>query len=204
MGAEVVLILELGTASDVTVTMAEADGRRVQGSMYVRTACEDARSELACARGADPALVVQELPAGRYFVFLEQGFVAAAMARSVDVEVLPIIGECNDEVDNDGEAWWIGMTPAASSSGIRASWIRPASPRAPTDRRRSGRRHRLSGRLGLRGGRGSARGGCRGNPQWEPVRCAVQSWVGATTRQFQTMDCAAAARALWTGLPPLG
>ncbi|MEZ4466318.1 MAG: hypothetical protein R3F43_18155 [bacterium] len=81
MGAEVVLVLELGTACDGD----HGRGRRAPRAgvdVCAHRLRGRALPELACARGADPVLVVQELPAGRYFVFLEQGFVAAAMARS--------------------------------------------------------------------------------------------------------------------------
>ena len=200
VGAEVVVILDLALPSDVTVRVTDANNRAVLGTRYIRTTCEDPASEVQCARGVDEALVAESLVPGRYYIYLEQGFAPAAAPRFVDVLVLSVIGECNDEVDNDGDGRFDRDDPGCETLRDPSEADPAALPACA-----NGRDDDMDGDIDYPADSGCVaagdthEGGCQGNPQWEPVRCQINSWVWSSNNAFQTVDAAAANRVLWTG-----
>lgn len=200
VGAEVVLILDLDVASDVSVRVVDDGGRVVQGTRYIRTTCEDPASEVVCGRGVDMALEAEGLLRGRYYVFLEQGFAPAANPRTAEVTVVSVIGECNDEVDNDADGRIDRDDRGCETSRDPSEIDPPAVPACG-----NGIDDDMDGDVDYPADSGCVaagdvrEGGCQGNPQWEPVRCVAQSWMWSSDRRFVTIADAAANRTLWSG-----
>ncbi len=78
-------------------------------AVYMRTACGNAGSELACdagdqASGQRGTITIDRAPPGPYFIFLDHGFGLGGQVRvSVQSERLP--PGCSDEVDNDEDGF---------------------------------------------------------------------------------------------------
>ena len=75
-------------------------------AVYVRSRCDDDRSQLGCAGRGGRVLDLRALEAGTYFVVVDP---AAVAPGTVTIEVESLVRECGDEVDNDGD----GLVDAA-------------------------------------------------------------------------------------------
>ena len=199
IGPEVAIQLTLDEPSDVTIRMLEANGMPVQAAMYLRGDCEVADSEVACAPGIADRLLAEDLPAGTWFIILEQGF-GAQPGRVATVDVLSVIGECNDAIDNDGDGL-IDLDDPGCEQGRDQSEVDPAA----VPECANGVDDDEDGLVDYPEDNGCSaagdprEGGCDGNPLWEPVRCQTDAWVWSNNRQFMTVEAAEANRALYTG-----
>ena len=100
---EVVLVVDVVEPSNIFVEVVEG-GVPYQATMYARTDCAEADTEIACQRSQDMGpLGVFGVPRGRYYVFVEQGLLPPDVARVARVVIESNVRECNDEVDNDGD-----------------------------------------------------------------------------------------------------
>jgi len=74
------------------------------GAVYVRTACDDAASELLCRRlDLDADLWLGPIPAGEYFAIVERTPETAETSIEVTITVSPAMFECDDGVDDDDD-----------------------------------------------------------------------------------------------------
>ena len=102
LGPEVVIALDTDELSDVDVTVTTGEAPAAMAGVHARTDCVDAESEIACrAQGGE--LSLREVPAGWTYLIVERGAVPPAAPLTVHVEVRSLLGECNDEVDNDDD-----------------------------------------------------------------------------------------------------
>ncbi|MGK0357838.1 MAG: hypothetical protein ACI9U2_000121 [Bradymonadia bacterium] len=199
IGGEVAIQLTLEEPSDVTIRMLDANGMPVPSAMYVRADCEAADSEVACAPGMADQLVAEALPAGIWFILLEQGF-GIEPGRVATIDVLSVIGECNDGVDNDNDGL-IDLFDIGCEQGRDQSELDPAA--LPDCA--NGIDDDQDGLIDYPDDNGCVaagdvrEGGCDGNPLWEPVRCQTNEWVWSNNRQFITLEAAFANQALYTG-----
>jgi hypothetical protein len=102
-GAEAMIHITLDEASDIRVSFDSVD-RTLPFSVYLRSDCDDAVSQLVCNNDLTTPLEATELPAGNYFLMLDAhdaGEVPASV--SLQIDVLSLITECNDGVDNDDD-----------------------------------------------------------------------------------------------------
>lgn len=202
---EVALAIRLDRAADVTVE-ARVGADRAEVTRFARRVCADAATEFACRRADDVSpLELLEQPAGELFVFVEQGFAAVGEERVAEVTIVPLLGECNDGVDNDGD----GAVDLADRGceGLRdQSEADPAAVPACDN----GLDDDGDGLIDwpdddscvAAGDRNE--GGCEGHPQWRPVECATGTWVWSSDRAFLDLASANANRALWTGCTHAG
>lgn len=95
-----VFALTLTDPSSVQIRI-ESNGQPVATPAYIRRACDDADSEIACRFDAQrPGLWrAGDFDRGLYYVFVEQGTHRAPW--TVSIEVASNIRQCNDEADND-------------------------------------------------------------------------------------------------------
>ena len=184
IGPEVVVILRLDEASDVTISVTDG-GLPADVAVYVRTACRDMDSEIACRRqGQAEALRMEAVAAGAVYVVVEQGFAPPGAMRSVVVAVESILGDCNDEVDNDGD----GAIDLADRGceGLRdQSEVDPADvPQCDdgVDNDEDGDIDYPDDASCVAAG-DLHEGGCQGDPLWRPVECQTGEWVWSADRE---------------------
>ena len=132
-GPEAMVVLTLDERANVAISTS-IDGRPVNTSIYVRTACEDPDSELSCRRGdVDGPLTVQALEPGTYYVIAE--YPGGGDARfDVTLQVNSDITECNDGLDNDRDGR-IDLFDLGCSSDADASEVDPDNVPECGDRR---------------------------------------------------------------------
>ncbi len=102
LGPELVLAIDLDDPSDVTVTVLMGEMPAAMVGLHARSDCADIETELACVTQGG-RLALREMPRGWLYVFVERGVVPPAAPLTVVVEVESLVGECNDEVDNDND-----------------------------------------------------------------------------------------------------
>lgn len=68
-------------------------------TMFAREVCDIAESEFRCVR-LDRRLVLEGLDAGTYYVFIDPDRIGEV---TVDVDVVPLVPDCADDIDNDGD-----------------------------------------------------------------------------------------------------
>ncbi len=93
-GREAVLVLTLEERSLVLVSVDDFDT-----TLYARAECDAPDSEFACER-FDDRLELGDLPPGTHYLFVDPG---APRAVTVDVAVFPLVRDCADDIDNDGD-----------------------------------------------------------------------------------------------------
>jgi hypothetical protein len=208
-GQEAVFVLHLDRPSRVRAGLRLGPnlGETGFGTTYLRTACDDARSELACATEnlRNPRIDLPRLEPGDYFVFAEFGFNFAPQDPNIQpnmlFEVESLVRQCNDGEDNDADGRVdlddLGCTrPMDDVEGDD-----PAEPPACSD----GLDNDMDGAIdypvdpNCAGAGSNFETGCEGNPLWQPVECAVTSWVWSADSRFQDVDTAEANRVLHSG-----
>ena len=202
---EVALRLRLASAADVRVEVS-VGGEAAQVTRFARRVCLDAGSEVACRRSEDVSpLELRELAAGEYFVFVEQGFAAAGVERVAVVTVEPLVGDCNDGIDNDGDGR-VDLSDRGCEGPRDGSEVDGAAvPDCANGLDDDG-----DGRVDWPADDGCSaagdvrEGGCTGNPLWRPVQCRTASWVWSSDRRFLDVASANANRMLWTGCTHAG
>ena len=103
-GPETVYAITLDEPSDIAVSVADADGRSPV-VVHGRALCDVAASEIGCRSPNQAAgLELQDLLAGTYFVVVEPMAPQLAAPVQVSIVVSSNVRECNDGVDNDGDA----------------------------------------------------------------------------------------------------
>ena len=100
---DAVFALTLDEPSTVTVLATDENGQ-TDFLAFLRSSCEAAAVELACTGAFDGTLRVPDLQPGTYYVFLSQSQFSELTSGSVNIGVRSLIRECNDGVDNDGDA----------------------------------------------------------------------------------------------------
>ncbi|MBM4290573.1 MAG: hypothetical protein FJ138_03335 [Deltaproteobacteria bacterium] len=101
--AEAVFAITLTELSNVRVTVRELDGSPAYTYRNLRTSCNDDATEVSCD-DLSGASVYPALAAGTYFIVVERDDFDEDLPFTVSVDVESLIGECNDAVDNDGDA----------------------------------------------------------------------------------------------------
>lgn len=199
-GPENVLVVNLDEPSNVTVEVLE-NGAPWATAVSMRSACADSASELACLASRGPGRLRQAfVPAGPLYIFVEDGFVAPAGPREAHITVESAITECNDGLDNDFDAA-IDLDDdgcEAGSDDLEGGAPGPVDCNDAVDNDADG----LVDWPDDPGcaARGDTReGGCTGNPLWQPVQCAITSWVWSSDRAFVDLQSAAANQVLWSG-----
>ncbi|MCB9528063.1 MAG: hypothetical protein H6701_06645 [Myxococcales bacterium] len=202
---EVALRLRLAVAADVRVEVT-VGGEVAQVARYARRSCIDPATEVGCRAPEERApLELFEQPAGELYLFVEQGFAPAGAERVARVTVEPVVGECNDGVDNDGD----GRVDLADRGCERPRDPSEADPAAVPDCA-NGLDDDGDGRVdwpdddGCVAAGDPREGGCTGHPQWRPVGCRTETWVWSSDRQYRDVASASANRALWTGCSHAG
>ncbi len=100
IGPELVVAIDLDDPSDVHVTVTMGEEPAAAVGLHARTDCVDVETEIAC-RGQGGELDLFGVDRGWIYVIVERGAVPPAAPLTVHVEIVSLIGECNDEVDND-------------------------------------------------------------------------------------------------------
>ncbi len=97
-----IFALTLDDPSEVTIAVTNDAGSNIAAPVYIRTACDDAASEIAC-HAANPVgpMVVHYIDRGLVYVVVEQG--RHRSPWTVNIAVASQIRQCNDEIDNDGD-----------------------------------------------------------------------------------------------------
>ncbi len=98
LGRAHVLAVTLTDPSNVVVTVSRG-GVPTRAAIYVRSACDDAESELRCAVPGSGRLAARNLDRGTYYIFVER--LGRREDLTVDVAIESLIRECNDGIDND-------------------------------------------------------------------------------------------------------
>ena len=102
IGPEVVLAIDLDDPSDVSVTVTAAGQPAATVGLHARTDCADVETEIAC-RGQGGELDLRNVDRGWLYVIVERGAVPPMAPVEVTVGIVSLVGECNDEVDNDND-----------------------------------------------------------------------------------------------------
>jgi hypothetical protein len=103
IGPEAVVVLTLDDPSRVEIDV-NINGARTPASVYVRTDCEDAASEIGCRTESpnEGTLLFDNLDRGIYYVMVEYPQ-NGATGFTVEIAVQSNIRECNDLLDNDND-----------------------------------------------------------------------------------------------------
>ncbi len=201
VGAEAVLAIQLDEASDVSVEVLH-DGQAASVPVHARAVCTDPETELACwGRGQMGPLRIEARPRGTLYVFVEQDFAPVGVQRVARVAIDSIVGECNDEVDNDGD----GRVDLADPGCVGLRDDSERDPPAPPECD-DGVDNDEDGEIdypdddGCEAAGDAHEGGCDGDPLWRPVECRTGEWVWSSDRGVaQDLMTANAQRVLRTG-----
>lgn len=199
-GPENVLVVNLDEASHVTVEVLE-NGAPWATAVSMRSACADAATEFGCLSSRAAGRLRREfVPAGALYIFVEDGFVAPAGPREAHITIESAITECNDGADNDFD----GTLDLADDGCEGGSDDLEGDAPGPVDCA-DGADNDADGLVDWPddpgcAARGDTReGGCTGNPLWQPVQCAITSWVWSSDRAFPDLQSAAANQVLFSG-----
>jgi hypothetical protein len=199
-GPEHVLVLNLDEASHVTVEVLE-NGAPWATAVSMRAACADAATEFGCLASRGPGRLRRDfVPAGPLYIFVEDGLGAPAGPREAHITIESAITECNDGQDNDFDAALDLDDDGCEglSDDLEGDAPGPVDCNDGADNDADG----LADWPDDPGcaARGDTReGGCTGNPLWQPVECAIRSWVWSSDRAFPDLQSAAANQVLWSG-----
>jgi len=130
MGGELPLVLTLDERSRVRIGASTRRGEPLSAAISVRTGCgEEGRpdEELACGDAFSGPLVVRELQAGTYYVFVEPS-AGIEVNGFVDIQVDSLVRACNDTRDNDED----GLTDAADPGCALGNDDDETDPAVPT------------------------------------------------------------------------
>lgn len=199
-GPEHVLVIPLAEASHVTVTVQE-NGVALNTSVYARTGCADAESELACLRSdRQGPLRLEFVPQGQLFVFIEDGLVNHLGPREAIVTVESAVRDCNDGIDNDFDG-------SVDLLDLGCTDLRDDGEADPLDIPACGNGldDDADGQIDFPGDRGCSaagdarEGGCEGHALWQPVSCIAESWMWSSDRAFQDLQSANDNQVLYSG-----
>ena len=200
-GPEHVLAIRLDEASDVQVSVL-LDGVAQQKSLYARTSCRDEATEVACrALGQPGDLRLDATPRGTVYVFVEQEFLIEGQALTARVTIQSIVGDCNDEVDNDGDGQIDLADPGCEGLRDMSELDPPEPPQCSDgiDNDQDGVTDYPDDNSCLAAG-DPHEGGCQGDPLWREVECVTAAWVWSSNRAVATtLQAANDARVLYTG-----
>ncbi|MCA9543457.1 MAG: hypothetical protein KC613_03675, partial [Myxococcales bacterium] len=97
---EVAIGVQIAELSNFTVSVTDANGEPVTAVVGIRRACDVADTEVACKGAFSDAVTVSSAEPGLYYLIVDADQ-AVVDDITVTVDVVSLIGPCNDEVDND-------------------------------------------------------------------------------------------------------
>ncbi len=107
VGLPSVVAFTVPELSDVTIKVQNANAMDVtyQRLLFVRSACDDRMSELACDANviSSSSTTLRLLRAGTYYAFVSRTTTLDRAPLKVSFSAVSRVTQCNDEVDNDGD-----------------------------------------------------------------------------------------------------
>ena len=209
-GQEAVFVLHLDQPSRLRAGLRLGPnlGEMAFGTTYIRSACDDPRSEFGCVtENAQPIPFphVPRLEPGDYFVFAEFGFNWAPQDVTIQpnmlFEVESLVRQCNDEADNDADGR-IDLEDFGCARPVDdLESDDPPEPPACAD----GIDNDMDGAIdypvdpNCAAAGSNFEAGCEGNALWQPVECAITSWVWSSDSRFGDLASAEENRVLYSG-----